>query len=48
MAKSTQSPLQRIARLETFYWKRGVNVERVNNVKRKILAIKFSDTNREK
>lgn len=39
--KSTQTPLQRLARLEKFYLNRGCNVERVNNVKRKVLNLKF-------
>jgi len=40
--KSTQSPLQRILRVEKFYWQRGCNKEPVNEVKRKILALKFN------
>lgn len=40
--KSTQTPLQRINRIENFYYKRGVNKESVNTIKRKILAIKFN------
>lgn len=40
--KSTQSALQRILRVEKFYERRGVNKESVNNVKRKILAVKFN------
>lgn len=40
--KSTQTPLQRINRIENFYYKRGVNKESVNTIKRKILALKFS------
>ena len=39
--KSTQTPLQRIARIEKFYAQRGTNKESLNKVKRKILAIKF-------
>jgi hypothetical protein len=42
MPKSTQTPLQRIARVEKFYANRGVNKESVNAVKRKILAVKFN------
>jgi hypothetical protein len=40
--KSTQSPLQRIVRIEKFYWQRGTNKESINTVKRKILALKFN------
>lgn len=40
--KSTQTPLQRINRIENFYCKRGVNKESVNTIKRKILALKFN------
>jgi hypothetical protein len=40
--KSTQTPLQRITRIETFYYKRGCNKESVNKIKRKILAAKFN------
>lgn len=43
--KSTQSPLQRILRVEKFYWQRGCNKESVNEIKRKILAIKFDKCN---
>lgn len=39
--KSTQTALQRITRIESFYAKRGTNKETVNTVKRKILALKF-------
>ena len=39
--KSTQSFLQRINRIEKFYWQRGVNKESVNTVKRKIVSAKF-------
>lgn len=35
-------PKQRINRIMEFYHKRGVNKERVNNVYRKIIAIKFA------
>lgn len=41
--KSTQTALQRITRIESFYYKRGVNKESVNKIKRKILAIKFDN-----
>jgi hypothetical protein len=40
--KSTQSPLQRIVRIQNFYMKFGINKESVNAVYRKILATKFS------
>lgn len=39
--KSTQTPLQRIVRIEKFYAARGINKESLNEVKRKILALKF-------
>ncbi len=39
--KSTQTPYQRILRVEKFYWARAVNKESVNIVKRKILTLKF-------
>jgi hypothetical protein len=42
MPKSTQTPLQRITRIEKFYSNRGVNKESINNIKRKILAFKFN------
>lgn len=42
MSKSTQSDLQRINRIEKFYWQRGCNKESVNEIKRKILALKFN------
>jgi hypothetical protein len=32
-----QTPLQRIKRVINFYYKRGVNSERVNNIYKKIL-----------
>lgn len=40
--KSTQTPLQRILRIEKFYYMRGINKESVNVIKRKILAVKFN------
>lgn len=40
--KSKQTPYQRILRIENFYWQRGCNSERVNEVKRKILVLKFN------
>lgn len=40
--KSKQTPWQRILRIETFNWKRGTNKESVNEVKRKILALKYN------
>ena len=40
--KSTQTPLQRIIRIQRFYLLRGQNRESVNVIKRKILAIKFN------
>lgn len=40
--KKQLSPKQRINRIMDFYHKRGVNKERVNNVYRKIIAIKFA------
>jgi hypothetical protein len=42
MSKSTQTPYQRILRVEKFYTARGNNKESVNKVKRKILALKFN------
>lgn len=41
--KSTQSPIQRINRVEAFYYKRGCNKESVNTIKRKILALKYGN-----
>lgn len=35
------TPLQRINRILNFYEKRGVNKENVNEVKRKILKLKY-------
>lgn len=40
--KSTQSAWQRILRIERFNWQRGLNKESVNEVKRKILALRFN------
>jgi hypothetical protein len=37
---SKQSELTRIKRVINFYYKRGINSERVNNLYRKILLIK--------
>jgi hypothetical protein len=42
MAKSKQSPLQRINRIMDFLWKRGNNKESVNEVYRKIIIEKLS------
>lgn len=40
MAKSTQSPLARINRIQRFLLARGVNKESVNEIQRKILKLK--------
>lgn len=37
-----QTPLQRIKRVIAFYYKRGVNSERINNLYKKILKEKFN------
>jgi hypothetical protein len=42
MAKSKQTPTQRINRIQKFYLERGNNKESVNKIQRKILAIKFN------
>lgn len=39
----SQTPLQRINRIITWNYKRGINKESVNKIHRKILAIKFKD-----
>lgn len=38
------TPLQRINRVIEFYYKRGQNREKVNEIKRKILKEKFNKT----
>lgn len=42
--KRTMTPLQRINRVIEFYYKRGQNREKVNEIKRKILKEKFNKT----
>lgn len=41
--KSKQSPLQRINRILDFYASRGVNCERANKIKHKIIFAKFNN-----
>lgn len=38
------TPIQRINRVIEFYYKRGQNREKVNEIKRKILKQKFNKT----
>lgn len=42
MAKSKQTPIQRVNRIQKFYLERGNNRESVNKIQRKILALKFN------
>lgn len=42
MTKSNQTPLQRINRIQKFYYSRGQNRESVNSVLRNILKNKFA------
>jgi hypothetical protein len=45
MSKTKQTLYQRILRVEKFYSARAINSERVNKIKRKILALKFNTVN---
>jgi hypothetical protein len=36
-----QTPLQRIRRVMDYYYRRGINREKVNNIYRKLLAEKY-------
>ena len=42
MAKTKQTPIQRINRIQKFNLELGNNKESVNNVQRKILMLKFN------
>ena len=42
MKTQTQSPLQRIKRVMDYYYRKGGNSERCNNVYRNIIKIKFN------
>ena len=42
MAKSKQTPIQRINRIQKFNLERGINKESINNVQRRILMLKFN------
>lgn len=42
MAKSKQTPIQRINRIQKFNLERGNNKESINNLQRKILMLKFN------
>jgi len=44
--KSTQSPIQRIKRVMDYYYRKGANKELVNSVYKKLLKIKYEETNK--